>query len=171
MKGGSSLPLLVLAGSACSMGPPLESPTGLVTWPVGQYVLEASVPYNQATESSERRDIAEYVADLTIAPGGSMSLTSSSGLCRVPARAQVPRDERVASGRFECGDVTYSFRPAGGTIRGEITARIQETFRVPGPCRSGSTPDGTTICVPTWQLEYRMNSKTARLRVLEANDS
>jgi hypothetical protein len=168
MKGRSSLPLLILAASACSAnaGPPASAPSPLI-WPAGEYVLEASVRYNEATPSSESTLTEDFVAYLNVAPDGSLTLTSSSGLCRDPLDPRQRREENRGRRGFECGDVTYAFGPAGGTIRGEMTARVWETFRVPGPCkRYGATVDGRTVCLePSWRVVSRSSVKSARLRI------
>jgi hypothetical protein len=170
MKGPSSLPLLVLAASACAAGggAPSSSP-GPINWPAGEFVLEGTVTYNEATPSYQGTATEDYVAYLDIADDGSSTLTSSTGLCREPIRARVRRDETVAGRFFECGDVTYFFGPGGGTIRGELSARVEETFRVPGPCRGrGTGADGQSICIrPSWRIDYRTSTKRARLRVSE----
>ncbi len=168
MKAPSSLPLLVLAASACSTtgAPSAPAPSPLI-WPAGDYVLEASVRYNQATTYSESTLTEDFVAYLNVAPDGSLTLTSSSGLCRDPLDPRARREEARGRRGFECGDVTYAFGPGGGTIRGEMTAAVWETFRVPGPCkRYGTGADGRSICIePSWRVVSQRSVKRARLRV------
>ena len=159
MKGSTSPALIVLAVSACSAGAP-ASPPGPVVWPVGQYDLQASVPYTRASPVTETTEFEEYLAELTVAPDGSLTLTSSSGLCREPLRPPRRRDEDIRGQSFQCGDdVLYSLEPGSGTVRGEIRARVVETHRVPRACtRRG-------VRQTCWDIRYRTRTKTVRLRV------
>ena len=167
MKGSSSLSFLVLVASACSAsGGPPASGRSPVIWPAGRYDLDASVRYNEATPLEQWTATEEYFAQLTVAPDGTLTLTSSAGLCRDPNPARSRTEEPVGGRAFECGDVTYSLGPEGGTIGGRISARVRESYRVPGPCRQRATGvGGQDICIrPSWRVEYRTSIKTARLR-------
>ena len=168
MKGSSSLLLLLIAVPACSStGRSPAPPAGPLSWPAGQYRLEGTVRYNQGqgSEISPTRD--DYFADLTIAPSGSMILTSSSGICRAPSASAVERDRARGRKSFECGDVTFDIRPMGQRIGGEILASVREAYRERGPCRRYETGvDGQRICVEySWSVRTRTAVKRERLRI------
>ena len=168
MKGSSSFLLLLIAVPACSStGGSPAPPSGPLSWPAGQYHIEATVRYNEGSFSqiSPARD--EYFADLTIAPSGSMTLSSSSGLCQDPFPPAATRDRARGRRSFECGDVTFDLRPMGQTINGDALASVREAYLRRGPCRryeAGS--DGRRRCVEySWTVEHRMTVKRARLRI------
>ena len=75
MKGSASLLLMVLTATACSSaGGGLASPSAPVSWPAGRYELEASVEYEQDTETREGTETEEYFAELDVLPTGTMNL-------------------------------------------------------------------------------------------------
>ena len=172
MKGSSFLLLLPMAAAACSAtgGGPAWADR-LLYWPPGQYVLEASVRYDRATEFAVGTVTEEYMADLNIATNGSMILTSSSGSCQDPSPAETRRDESQGRKSFQCGNVTYYLRPTGGSIGGEILASVPEETRERGPCiRSAPLADDGQRCARySWTITRRMTNKRARLRVLRGS--
>jgi hypothetical protein len=164
MKGWSSLVFLLAVVPACSStGGSPAPPAGPLSWPAGQYRLEATVRYN--SEIGPTRD--DYFADLTITLGGSMILTSSSGNCQDPSASAVQRDMARGRRSFECGDVTFDIRPMGQRIGGEILASVRETYRERGPCRRYETGmDGQRVCVEySSRVLTRTSLKRERLRI------
>lgn len=105
-----------------------------IAWTPGRYSLEATV--------GETLSAGEIRAQLTIAPGGEMSLSSSTGLCRDRDASDVQRDLARGQMMLECGDAVFRVRPVPGSVRGEVTASVLEEERAeiacpvgrPGPC-------------------------------------
>ena len=169
MKGSSSLLLLLVAVPACSStGGAPASPRVPVSWPIGAYILEATIEYRDdgAYQSNTSRE--DYFVDLDIAPGGSLALLNPPGFCRDPTRPEVERDEALRRKTFRCGDFTYVVEPAGSTVRGELTAVVTERFRRRGQCiRYSVAPDGTRTCAAyRWNVNSRRTRKRARLTVI-----
>jgi len=169
MKRSPSLLLLPMAIAGCSTtggGP--DWTDRLLYWPPGQYVLEASIRYDRATEFAVGTITEEHTADLSIATNGSMILTSSAGSCQDPPPADTRRDESEGRRSFERGDVTYYLRPTGESIGGEIRTSVLEETRERGPCiRSAPLSDDGLGCSRySWTIRRRTTNKRARLRVL-----
>ena len=123
---------VLLAALACS--PPSTYSTGTggpVPWTPGRYVLEATI----GTSLSDQ----VFRAVLTVAPDGSMSLDSSTGLCRDPRPDQAGRDEALSRRTFECGDAVYQVQPTPGAVRGRISATILEEYEAQVACPPTST--------------------------------
>jgi hypothetical protein len=105
-----------------------------IAWTPGRYSLEATV--------GEMLSAGEIRAQLTIAPGGEMSLASSTGLCRDRDASDMQRDLSRGQMMFECGDATFRVRPVPGSVRGEVNASVLEEYQAetacppsrPGPC-------------------------------------
>ena len=135
MKGSASLLVMVVAATACSStGGAPASPTAPVSWPIGEYALEATFEYQNDTANAWQRDRADYFAVLIIAPDGSLTFQSANGICRDPTWSEVDRDEALHRKTFRCGDFTFVVEPAGSTIRGELTATVTKRIRQRGEC-------------------------------------
>lgn len=125
--------LVALAGSFLAACGPQLIPTP-IAWTPGRYSLEATV--------GEMLSAGEIRAQLTIAPGGEMSLASSTGLCQDRDASDVQRDLSRGQMVFECGDAVFRVRPIPGSVRGEVNASILEEYQAeiacpvgrPGPC-------------------------------------
>jgi hypothetical protein len=99
-------------------------------------VLEATV----GTTLSDQ----EFRAVLTVAPDGTMSLASSTGLCVDPNPAASDRDRANGQRTFECGEAVYRVRPTPSSVRGEIRASILEEYEDRLPCPTAS--DSQRMC-------------------------
>ncbi len=121
---------LILGTSACSSGgggaPEQVAP---VSWMPGRYALEASVGREMTGQ--------EFRADLTVAPDGTMTLDSSSGLCLRPTPSQVLADQARGQATFDCGDAVFRLRAIPGSVRGEIVASVLEESRTQTACPVG----------------------------------
>jgi len=134
-----------------------------LTWPPGQYLLEASVTHRQDYEGGERTVQAEYTADLDIRADGFMQLISASGLCRDPLPKEMLEDRGRWQRTFLCEDGTYVLKPSEETIRGELRVRVISQHREERCVRYSD--DGSCI-----ESEFFVNSrgtdKNLRLKVL-----
>jgi hypothetical protein len=110
---------------------------GPVPWTPGRYVLEATVGRSLSDQ--------EFRAILTVAPDGSMSMESSTGLCRDPLPDQDGRDDALSRRFFECGDALYIVRPTSTGVRGDIRASILEEYEARVPCPPTSNQPVCTI--------------------------
>ena len=168
MKGSVSLLFMMVAATACSSaggGP--SSSSDPISWPAGEYVLEASVRYRQDSSFGTGSATERYIADLTITPSGSMTLDSSSGLCMDRLLNKVQGDAALGERTFECGNATFSLRPRGTSVGGEISVSVREEVRQRGPCIAYTTgANGQQVCTEySWTVVSRMTTKRARLRV------
>ena len=165
MKGSRSLLLMVVAASACSStGGAPASPPRPVSWPIGEYALEATVEYRDDGLNRSNTVREDYSVDLAIGPGGSLVLLDPPGVCRDPTRPEVERDEALHRRTFRCGDLTYVVEPAGSTIRGELTATVNERIRRRGRCIERSYLGG---CMEyRWYLNSGRTPKRARFTVV-----
>ncbi len=163
-----ALPFLLLLaavfGCANAGGAP-ASPPGQVSWPVGVYVLEATVEYQNDSAYGSNTVREDYFADLVIAPGNSLTLRNSSAVCRDPTRREVERDETLKRKTFRCGLFTYVVEPAGSTIRGEFTVTVDERIRRSGACILYRS-DGQWCVEYRWTVNSRRTPKRARLTVV-----
>jgi hypothetical protein len=154
---------LLIAG--CASGGGGGAANDAAAWIPGAYLLEARVP--QVTRGA--RSFIEHRAELVIAAGGSMTLTSSEGLCQDPAPAQAVLDEQRRQRTFLCGLTTrYELRPGAGTPRGELTAEVEDEELVVTCVRYERRPDGTQVCVETEErLVVQRNLRRVRLQIAE----
>ncbi len=165
MKGSASLLFMVVAASACaSTGGAPASPPGPVSWPIGEYALEATVEYQYDAVNRSNTAREDYFLDLAIGPGGSLALLNPPGVCRDPTRPEVERDEALRRRTFRCGDFTYVVEPAGSTIRGELTALVNERIRRRGTCIEYSFLGGCMAY--QWYLNSGRTLKRARFTVV-----
>jgi hypothetical protein len=135
-----------------------------VAWEPGEYLLEASVTYGSGSEARVDR----HEAELVIAPDTAMTLTSTTGLCQGPPPAQVGQDQALGVRTFVCGEARYELRPAGRTVRGELTASVMETVRETVCVRYTVTPTGDRVCAQTVErTTQRPAMRRARLNVIE----
>jgi hypothetical protein len=136
-------------------------------WPSGHYDLRATVSYRMDTEGGTRTERMEIRADLIVGPGGSMSLQSSSGLCRQQTQLEIDRDRVRGQMTFPCQETTYILKPLGGTVGGEVLVRVSEGYRTRGACmRYEQTAGGGRVCVQySWEVRFRESTKRARLTV------
>jgi hypothetical protein len=134
-----------------------------VTWPVGEFVLEASVSYDVRGQTRVDR----HTADLEIAPGGVLTLISSSGLCQGPPLDQIGADEERGRRTFVCGgDTRYELRPIGRTVTGDFTAAVVEEEIVTECVEYRINPDGQRVCARTREtVVQRPTTKRARIVV------
>ncbi len=166
MKGSASLLVMVVAATACSStGGATGSSTEPVSWPVGEYDLEATVEYRDDNVGGSSTGREDFFAVLVIAPGGSLTLQYVQGICRDPTRREVERDEALRRKTFYCGD-TYVIQPAGSTVRGELTATVTEQVRVRVCLRYN---DSGVCQTYGWNVSNRTTRKQARLRVTPRN--
>jgi hypothetical protein len=143
----------LLGALACA--PPSTYSTGTgspVPWTPGRYVLEATVGRGSLSDQ-------DFSAVLTIAPDGSASLDSSTGLCRDPRPDQAGRDEALSQRTFECGDALYMVRPTPTGVRGDIRVSILEEYEATVPCPPTSTRPTCAI------MRTRRVTRTAALSV------
>ena len=165
VKGSRSLLLMVVAASACSStGGAPASPPGPVSWPIGEHALEATVEYRDDGLNRSNTVHEDYSVDLAIGPGGSLVLLNPPGVCRDPTRPEVERDEALRRRTFRCGDFTYVVEPAGSTIRGELTAIVNERIRRRGVCIERTHLGGCSKY--QWNLNIGRTLKRARFRVV-----
>jgi hypothetical protein len=101
-------------------------------------VLEATV--GRGTLSDQ-----DFRAILTVAPDGSASMESSTGLCRDPRPDQAGRDDALSQRTFECGDAVFVVRPTSTGVRGDIRASILEEYEATVACPPTSTRSSCTI--------------------------
>jgi hypothetical protein len=144
---GSIVTLCVLA--ACS--PPSTVGTGeggTVPWTPGRYNLQATVGTGSVTDQ-------EFDAILTVAPDGSIGLSSSTGLCVDPTQAATARDRERGERTFECGEAVYRVRSTPSGVRGEVLASILEEYTETVPCPTSSS--GTCTVVRTRRVTRRAN--------------
>jgi hypothetical protein len=144
--------VMVLAALACAPSPYPTRPAGLVPWTPGRYVLEATVGRGSLSDQ-------DFRAVLTVAPDGSMSMDSSTGLCRDPSPGRAPQDQTWGRGTFVCGDATYFVQPSPTGVRGTIRASILEEYEAQVPCAPTSNQQVCTI------MRTRRISRTAQLTV------
>ncbi len=164
MKGTSSLILLLLPVPACSStGGAPASPPGPVSWPTGEYALEATFEYQNDTANAWDRVRADYFAVLVIAPDGSLTFQITNGVCRDPTWSEVDRDEALRRKTFRCGDFTIVVEPAGSTIRGELTATVTERTRQRGECLAEWTGGCGRY---RWTVNSHRTPKRVRLTVI-----
>jgi hypothetical protein len=143
----------VLGALACASPSTYSTGTGgPVPWTPGRYVLEATVGRGSLSDQDIR-------GILTVAPDGSLSLESSTGLCRDPSPARTDQDRALAQRTFECGDAVYRVRPAPTGVRGEVRAGILEEYAATVPCPRTSTRASCTI------MRTRRVVRTAELTV------
>jgi len=130
---------LVLGALACASPSTYSTGTGgPVPWTPGRYVLEATIGRGSLSDQ-------DFRAVLTVAPDGSTSMDSSTGLCRDPSPAQAGQDEALARSTFECGDATYFVQPTPSGVRGRISATILEEYEARVPCPPTSNRQVCTI--------------------------
>jgi hypothetical protein len=132
---------MMLGAVACTAPSTYSTGTGgPVPWTPGRYLLEATVGRGSLSDQ-------DFSAVLTIAPDGSMSLDSSSGLCKDPstAQSQSRQDEALGRGAFECGDATFFVEPTPAGVRGRIRASILEEYEAQVPCAPTSNQAVCTI--------------------------
>ena len=145
------VPAILIATSACSSGGPSDGPAPPVSWTPGRYTLEATID----TSDGDRE---ELTGDLRIRPDGTMTLLSSFGSCRVPTPDELRRDEERRQRTFTCGDATYVIRPTANRVRGQVRARITESYQQSVQCRAGQSP-------PCYRTSSRRVTRTANLAV------
>jgi hypothetical protein len=130
---------MTLGALACAAPSTYSTGTGgPVPWTPGRYVLEARVGRGSLSDQ-------DFRAVLTVAPDGSMSMDSSTGLCRDPSPGRATQDEARGRGTFECGDATYFVQPTPGGVRGTIRASILEEYEAQVPCAPTSNQQVCTI--------------------------
>jgi hypothetical protein len=128
----------VLVAVACASPSTYSTGTGdPVPWTPGRYVLEATVGGSLSAQ--------DFRAILTVAPDGSTSMESSTGLCRDPRPDQAGRDDALSQRTFECGDALYMVRPTSTGVRGDIRATILEEYEARVPCPPTSNRQVCTI--------------------------
>jgi hypothetical protein len=119
--------VVVAVTLSCTTPSTYSTGTGApVPWTPGRYEMEATVGSSISDQG--------FRAVLTIAPDGSMSLTSSTGLCVDPNPAAAERDQARAQRTFDCGDAAYTVRPVPAGVRGRIVASILEEYQDRIPC-------------------------------------
>lgn len=127
-------PLSLLPLAACLSRGPETSPPGPTEWPEGEFRLRATVHYSRGAGSGQTTVTEEHWADLTIAPGGEMWMETSTGICRDPNPQEVERDLARGERRFQCGEAFFLLRPAGTTVRAELTFSFTQATRERGEC-------------------------------------
>jgi len=133
-----SASVTMLGALACASPSTYSTGTGgTVPWTPGRYVLEATIGGSLSDQ--------HFRAVLTVAPDGSTSMDSSTGLCRDPSPAQAGQDEALARSTFECGDATYFVQPTPSGVRGRISATILEEYEARVPCPPTSNRQVCTI--------------------------
>lgn len=143
---------VVLGTWACSStGGGSPEPVAPGSWTPGLYALEAGA----GTDSSAQ----EFRADLAIGADGTMSLSSSSGLCLAPTPSQIQRDQERGQATFECGEALYRLRAAPGTVRGDIRASMLEEYQAETACPPGGSG-------PCFIMRTQRVTRTAQLRVM-----
>jgi hypothetical protein len=148
-----SVCVVVLGALACAAPSTYSTGTGgPVPWTPGRYVLEATVGGGSLSDH-------DFRAILTVAPDGSTSMDSSTGLCRDPRPDQAGRDDALSQRTFECGDALYMVRPTSTGVRGEIRAAILEEYEATVPCPPTSARTSCTI------MRTRRVNRTAALTV------
>jgi hypothetical protein len=150
--------LVVLVGCASPGG----APAGPLTWPPGQYYLEATVSYT--SRFGPQQDL--HSADLYIeSDGRALLLAPHTDVCRDPPPAQLQADEARGVRSFLCGDVTFELRPVSGTVTGQLLRQVAEAFQT-RVCQARAFDNPQGRCV-RWVSEdrERMVTKRERLRV------
>jgi len=158
----------VLAGCATAGGgkqKPWEPPP----WTPGTYELVATVTYRADSELGINTDRVEHRGELIVAADQSLTFTSTSGLCRTQTPDEVQRDRARGQRSFNCQEAQYYLKPLGGSVGGKVTISVQEGIRTKGPCELWEdTPGGQRACVRySWQVNHRVRSKQASLRVMK----
>ena len=139
-------------------------PPQALSWPPGEYALEATVSY--AVGGLTQRN--QYRANLLISPEGELSLSSSTRICLDPTRGQAAADRQRRQRTFRCGDVRYVLRPRARTVQGGISTSVVEDELVTECVAYGVDANGVRICVEVRERWVsRSVSKGARLRVSE----
>ena len=147
------------------MGSNSGSPPGPVSWPTGVYVLEATIQYRYDSESVTETIEDNYSAVLDIAPGGVMTLSDASGVCRDLTSREAQDDEEQRGQTFRCGRSEYALEMSGGTLGGEMTAYVDERIKQNEGCVRPRP--GTTQCSEyRWVVNSRPTQKRARLTVI-----
>ena len=129
-----SVLLLLLMPGCLSSGPKANATPGPMDWPVGEFQLRATIQYRRDTGASQSNATEEHWANLTIAPGPEMWMESSTGMCRDPNPQEVERDMARGERRFQCGNALFLLRPAGSTIRADLTVSVTQTTRERAGC-------------------------------------
>ena len=146
-----------------------------LTWPPGQYLLEATVTYD-AVETYTERGARRYSdtrrdthsADLYIEPDGSMRLDSHTGICQDPTPSQLQEDTRRRVRSFRCGDLMFVLRPGPGTVTGGVQARVRIEIRGRRCLSFTPTAGAGTVCAAYEEMGgSRLDTEDARLRVTE----
>jgi hypothetical protein len=117
--------------------------------------MEATVGTGSITDQ-------EFRAILTVAPDGTMSLDSSTGLCQAPPPPAVGQQQAFGQRIFECGDAIYRVRPTPSGVRGDIRASVLEEYREVVPCPIGGQP-------PCYMMRTRRVVRTETLSVSALN--
>ena len=135
MRSRPFIPWMLLPLAAClSSGPKASDTPGPTDWPEGEFRLRATIQYSRDTGVAQSTATEEHWANLTIAPGAEMWMESSTGMCRDSNPQEVERDLTRGERRFQCGDALFLLRPAGSTIRAELTVSVTKTTRERGGC-------------------------------------
>jgi len=149
------VPTIVVALSSCSSGGPSPGPQLPTFWTPGRYALEARI--RTADGGSE-----EITGDLSIRPGGSMTLLSSFGSCRAPTPIEQRRDQERRRRTFTCGDAQYVLLPTADRVRGAVRAMVTERFQQRTRCPVGRAP-------PCYWLATRRVARSADLVVFRVD--
>lgn len=147
--------LALVAGCATGGG----RPPAPVTWPPGQYFLEATVSY--VTRFGIQRD--EHSAELHVEADQSIRLDSQTGICRDPLPLELQRDESRGVRTFRCGEVTFEIRPGPGTVTGQLSITVRELYRI-RVCQERAFANPNGRCV-RWDDDDRERTVTRRERL------
>jgi hypothetical protein len=115
-----ALPLLV--GCASGGGAPAQP----VSWPPGEYYLEATITYAGAGGTGRRDEL--YSADLYISPDQTLRLDSHFSTCLGATPAELQADARRGVRTFRCGQAALEIRPGRETVTARIRTVVQEEY-------------------------------------------
>ena len=157
------LPLLLILSACATPGSDLEPSPGPLEWPEGQFTLQGTAQYSHQAGLLQSTITAVHWLNLTIDPGGSMRVESSAGFCREPEEPVVQQQLARGYRSFPCGNVRFTVRPAGSTLRGEMTVSYTQSVRVRGGC---AVRDENGVCLEyEYNIEDRPRSQRVSLRV------
>jgi len=158
--------LILLLAPGCASAPSDTGDAVEMDWAPGVYLVRSTVGYRSDSAGGSTTGRKEVTGEVTVAPDGPVSMTSSEGLCRDPDPTATQRDRDRGRRRFLCGRATFELRPGSESLQGTVELPVVETIRTRGSCEQYVTTEaGGRTCA---RYENRVKSeetvKTVRIR-------
>lgn len=110
--------------AACASGG--GTPSLPLSWPPGEYYLEATIVYAGAGGTGRHEDL--YSGDLYISSDQSLRMDAHFSTCLAPTPTELERDARRGVRTFSCGPAAFELRPGQGTVTARIQVVVQEEY-------------------------------------------